>query len=166
MLFEYFIRKLLKRCGFLLHSKYEHVYKIPSGAFNGYMRKLEPDIVFEYEEKLYLFDVKYKTYDFKYGVKREDLFQLHTYIGQYGNDVELCGCGFIYPISENKWNENDLDKTQGVVSDVIIQQGRKISFSVIFLKIPENSTEVDFNKLMRKECQNFLENLQKSVLKT
>ena len=166
MLFEYFIRKLLKREGLLLHSKYEHSYKIPSGTFNNYKRKLEPDIVFEYEERLYLFDVKYKSYDFKYGVKREDLFQLHTYIGQYGNDAELCGCGFIYPISEQKWNENNLDKSQGLISDVIIQQGRKISFSVVFLKIPQNSKDVNFNELMHKECQSFLENLRKNVLKT
>lgn len=165
MLFEYFIRKLLKRDGFLVHSKYENVYKISSGTFNNYKRKLEPDIVFEYEEKLYLFDVKYKTYDFKYGVKRDDLFQLHTYIGQYGNDAELCGCGFIYPISEQKWNENHLDKSQGLISDVIIQQGRKISFSVVFLKIPQKSKEVVFNELMHKECQSFLKNFRKNVLK-
>ena len=31
----------------------------------------------------YVFDVKYKAFDTVYGVKREDLFQLHTYIGQY-----------------------------------------------------------------------------------
>ncbi|WP_295683360.1 hypothetical protein [uncultured Fibrobacter sp.] len=166
MLFEYFIRKLLKREGLLLHSKYEHVYKIPSGTFNSYMRKLEPDIVFECDGKLYLFDVKYKTYDFKYGVKRDDLFQLHTYIGQYGNDAELCGCGFIYPISEQKWDENNLDKSQGLISDVIIQQGRKISFSVVFLKIPQNSKDVNFNELMQNQCRNFLENLRKNVLKT
>ena len=34
---------------------------------------------------MYVFDVKYKTFDPQFGVKREDIFQLHTYIGQYGN---------------------------------------------------------------------------------
>ena len=163
MLFEYFIRKLLKREGAHLHSKFEQRCEIPSGVIGGeYKRKLEPDLFFEYEGAHYLFDVKYKNFDQRYGVKREDLFQLHTYIGQYGNDVNIRGCGFIYPISESKWNQLKLDKTQGVVSDIIYQQSKKIAFYVVFLKIPDNNNS-EFPRLMKKECDNFIQSLRNKV---
>ena len=42
MLFEYFIRKLIKRDGIRLLSKFEQRYEIPTGALDRYMRKLEP----------------------------------------------------------------------------------------------------------------------------
>lgn len=103
MLFEYFIRKLLKRDGLRLLSKFEQRYEIPTGAIGSYRRKLEPDLVLENNGDLYVFDVKYKSFDSRYGVKREDLFQLHTYIGQYDNTAAIKGCGFICPISEAKW---------------------------------------------------------------
>ena len=165
MLFEYFIRKLLKREGAHLHSKFEQRCEIPSGVFGGeYKRKLEPDLFFEYEGAHYLFDVKYKIFDQRFGVKREDLFQLHTYIGQYGNDVNIRGCGFIYPISESKWNQLKLDKTQGVVSDIIYQQSKKIAFHVVFLRIPDNDNS-EFPQLMRKECESFIRSFRKHVLK-
>jgi len=157
MLFEYFIRKLLKRNGFRLRSKSgQHYKKIPTGI-RSYKRQLKPDLVLENDDGLYVFDVKYKTFDQTYGVKREDLFQLHTYIGQYGNEAPIKGCGFIYPISERKWTE-DLEKTQGrlISDDDIHQQGREIPFHVLFLKIPDN-TSTDFNRLMSKQCQRFIE---------
>lgn len=44
----------------------------------------------------YVFDVKYKPFDLRYGVDRGDLFQLHTYAGQISNNNELGGCGFIF----------------------------------------------------------------------
>ena len=163
MLFEYFIRKLLKREGAHFHSKFEQRCEIPSGVIGGeYKRKLEPDLFFEYEGAHYLFDVKYKNFDQRFGVKREDLFQLHTYIGQYGNDVNIRGCGFIYPISESKWNQLKLDKIQGVVSDIIYQQSKKITFHVVFLKIPGND-ESEFPQLMKKECDNVIQSLRNKV---
>ena len=91
MLFEYFIRKLMKRNGIRLLNKNERRYEIPTGAFSSYMRKLEPDLIFESDGDLYVFDVKYKVYDRKHGVKREDLFQLHTYIGQCANTAKIKG---------------------------------------------------------------------------
>ena len=93
MLFEYFIRKLIKREGDLpLRNKNEKPYKkIPVGDIDKSKRKLIPDIVFEYDNGLYVFDVKYKTFNLKHndiemsGVKREDLFStayLHRSVRQ------------------------------------------------------------------------------------
>lgn len=159
MLFEYFIRKLIKRDGIHLLSKFEQNYKIPSGALSSYKRKIEPDLVFENNGRLYVFDVKYKTFDPQYGVNREDLFQLHTYLGQYSNNATMGGCGFIYPMSEEKWTANNMDKTRGLISDVIRQQGQEIPFHVLFLKIPDNSSP-NFNELMSKQCSTLIDTLK------
>lgn len=162
MLFEYFIRKLIKRDGLRLLGKFEQRQQIASGALSGYMRKLEPDLVIEIDESLFVFDVKYKAFDSQFGVKREDLFQLHTYIGQYGNVVAIKGCGFIYPISEERWASLNLEKTQGVISDIIHQQGQEIPFHVLFLKIPED-TYIDFNRKMKEQCSIFIKALYSKV---
>lgn len=112
---------------------------------------------------LYVFDVKYKAFDPQFGVKREDLFQLHTYIGQYGNGTSIKGCGFVYPISEERWASLNLDKTQGLISDVIRQQGQDIPFHVLFLKIPDN-TSLDFNRLMSEQCRMFIDTIHSKIL--
>jgi 5-methylcytosine-specific restriction enzyme subunit McrC len=163
MLFEYFIRKLIKRDGVRLLSKFEQRYEIPAGAPGSYMRKLEPDLVFESDGGLYVFDVKYKAFDTQFGVKREDLFQLHAYIGQYGNGASINGCGFIYPISDERWVALNLDKTKGLISDVIRQQGQDIPFHVLFLKIPDNAS-LDFNRLMSEQCRLFIDTLCSEVI--
>jgi 5-methylcytosine-specific restriction endonuclease McrBC regulatory subunit McrC len=144
MLFEYFVRKLLKRAGMLFHEKIGRHWLIPSGLRHGYtQRKLVPDLVFELNAATYVFDVKYKSFDFTYGVNREDLFQLHTYIGQISNEQAIAGCGFIYPIRESRWNERGLDAAQGIFTEAITQAGRTIPFHVVFLKIPEQEAIPD-----------------------
>src|SRR5690606_471447 len=61
MLFEYFIRKLFKRNDFEIHSKNENLYKIPTGT--NYSRNLFPDLIVTFENKTFLLDVKYKSFD-------------------------------------------------------------------------------------------------------
>jgi len=164
MLFEYFVRKLLKRAGVVFHQKNGRQWRIPSGFRNG-ERKLIPDLVFDLNTGTYVFDVKYKSFDFKYGVSREDLFQLHTYIGQISNEHDVAGCGFIYPIRESRWHERDLEAAQGIFSDTIIQGGRTIPFYVMFLRIPVQGDipPDDWPSAFRKSFQistgNFIRNL-------
>lgn len=162
MLFEYFIRKLIKRGGVRLLGKFERKYQIPTAA-SGYKRKLEPDLIIDMDDGICVFDVKYKIFDKKYGVGREDLFQLHTYIGQYGNDAQIRGCGFIFPISEDRWKGLDLDKSQGLISDEILQHGKKIPFYVLFLKVPVN-TDPDFVRVMNEQCRMFVNAIRSKVL--
>ena len=159
MLFEYFIRKLLKRDGIPLLSKTEKRREIPAGSLGAYTRKLEPDIVIK-SNGYYIFDVKYKTYNHQYGVKREDLFQLHTYIGQYANDGPIKGCGLIYPIHEDK-----LDKTGGMISDVLHQHKNRIPFYVVFLGIPNNHQN-EFNNKMKVQCGAFLKFFRKKIIRS
>ena len=157
MLFEYFIRKMMKRNGINLLSKFEKRYEIPAGSLGSYVRKLEPDFVFKDNGGIYVFDAKYKSYDPRYGVKREDLFQLHTYIGQYANNYPIKGCGFIYPM-----REDELNGSSGLISDVIRQHGNAIPFHVLFLKVP--SDQPDFNRLMSKQCHAFMNAIRSGVL--
>lgn len=147
MLFEYFMRKLLKRAGMVFHEKSGRHWQIPSGLRHGYtQRKLIPDLIFDLNSATFVFDVKYKSFDFTYGVNREDLFQLHTYIGQVSNEHNVAGCGFIYPIRESRWHEYGLDATRGIFSETITQGGRTIPFHVVFLKIPEQGENVPDNQ--------------------
>ena len=158
MLFEYFIRKLLKREGIPLLSKSEKRREIPAGRLSASKRKLVPDIVIKSNDGYYIFDVKYKTYNHQDGIKREDLFQLHTYIGQYANDGPIKGCGFIYPIHKDK-----LDKTGGMISDVLHQHKNQIPFYVVFLGIPNNH-RVEFNNNMKVQCDAFLNYFRNKII--
>ncbi len=140
MLFEYFVRKLLKRAGYYLDSKYENRPEIPTGSYS-YKRKLEPDIVFSHKGKKFVFDVKYKSFDFVYGVSREDLFQLHTYVGQFGNETEIKACGFIYPITAKRWQENAKNTEIPCVKNKMRVWGNEIEFYTLFIIVPENQNE-------------------------
>ncbi len=157
MLFEYFIKKLIKRLGLLVESKFDERLEIATGNGN-FRRKLEPDIVFHHENKTFLFDVKYKSFDFRYGVSREDLFQLHTYVGQYGNKYDIKACGFIFPISSTNWKR--MAETGGCCDDSKINvMGKMLSFYVIFLKIPNESDE-DFYFKFTNNCDLFLKTIE------
>lgn len=165
MLFEYFVRKLLMNHGFELYDKFSERLTIPAGSIENYRRKLEPDIVFEIHGKTYVFDVKYKSYDFRYGAKREDIFQLHSYLGQYTNQKASVGaCGFIYPISENRWNEKLKDKN-GMITEELIFAGKSIKFCVCFIKIPQDNTiEVkSFKERFNESCDLFLEQFKNTI---
>ena len=174
MLFEYFIRKLIKRSNIQLMGKYDDIHMIPSGSLSRPQRKLEPDLVFSSGDSRYVFDVKYKSFDPTYdGVSREDLFQLHTYIGQYGNDdMPLKGCGFIYPMSQAKWSSHDMDNRRGLIQSTIHQQGRQIPFYVMLLKIPAStdggvdseSNAESFASEMSKSCSDFVDVLSSHVI--
>ncbi len=159
MLFEYFLRKILLRAGFTLLGKREHRQHITAGALSSYRRKLEPDIVFTHADNMYVFDVKYKSFDSRYGVKREDLFQLHTYIGQYHNVAPVAGCGFMYPISEQRWNTLNLEPCNGVIQDEILQHGKSIPFYVVFVKVP--ATTSTFGQDMQSAVATFVDTMQK-----
>lgn len=162
MLFEYFVRKLLKRAGAHIHPKAMGL-TIPSGGLRNSRRKLEPDLVFELGNKACLFDVKYKSYDFETGVSREDLFQLHTYVGQWSNNLQLTACGLIYPVMHNKWEANQLGKTGGVICDTLEVCGKRIPFSVSFIRVP-NADDLDFGPSFKQSSELFVNKLRSAVL--
>lgn len=166
MLFEFYVRKLLIRNGFSMRRKEDTLHYIPTIPMTGnYSRKLIPDLIFELSHGIGVFDVKYKSYDTKYGVSRDDLFQLHTYIGQYGNETSVSVCGFVYPIKESRWRtlRSPENTEQVVLLKQIRQQNKDIPFAVGFIVIPDNSTSGtwhDFNIQMTKWASLFIEQMK------
>lgn len=110
---------------------------------------------------MHLFDVKYKSYDFVNGVARDDLFQLHTYLGQCSNHHEIASCGFIYPLSEERWNSNSVESMNGCIADSVQFSGCSIPFRIFFLKVPGGPEH--FNRRFRAECVRLLENIRSGV---
>lgn len=150
MLFEHFIRNRLKRAGLSLRIKECDLLKIPHGGiFNDGFRCLIPDVVIDTTDgRCLVYDVKYKYWDERYGVNREDLFQLHTYVGRYSCEREVIGCGFVFPIPEKRLNEITVDRTipddKGKIGVAIKENrlkmaGLDIPFYVVFLVVPEEA---------------------------
>ena len=154
MLFEYFVRKLLQRAGLSLLPKSDGDHKIPTGSL-GYRRDLQPDILFDHDDQRYVFDVKYKSFDKVWGAKREDLFQLHTYLGQFSNDdIPVRACGLIYPMREARWQALLADGHKPWLPSKMQQQGRPVDFFTIFLRIPDAGE--DFAQRMQESCKELI----------
>lgn len=157
MLFEYFVKKLIKRTGLFVEGKSSNPLRIATGG-NINSRKLEPDLIFLNGDDAFLFDVKYKNFDFRYGVNREDLFQLHTYVGQYGNKYDLKGCGFVYPIGETKWIASNIENKY--LKNEINVMGTVIPFYVLFIVVPDDNSEKSFYDKFNKNCNSFLDTIK------
>ncbi len=115
-LFEIYIEKVLQRGlaekGWIVKSQVEtEIYK---DTF--FSRKLKPDIVLEKDNKVAVFDVKYKRMNYE-GINqhgmgdldRNDFFQIHTYMAYYQGmeGKELIGGGLFYPIEGNLKENNE-----------------------------------------------------------
>lgn len=157
MLFEYFVKKLIKRTGLLVEGKCSNPLRIATGGRIA-LRKLEPDLIFLNGDDAFLFDVKYKNFDFIHGVNREDLFQLHTYIGQYGNKYNLKACGFVYPISETKWIASKMENKY--LKNEINVIGTVMPFFVLFIVVPDDNSERLFYDEFNKNCNSFLDTIR------
>lgn len=101
-LYELYLEKLLKNNlpDFIVSGQ----NKIISYEQSSYIRNLIPDIVLKNKEtgEVAVFDAKYKTIRLneKYlgnDIDRTDFFQIHTYMGYYGNNIKIGG--LIYPIT-------------------------------------------------------------------
>jgi 5-methylcytosine-specific restriction endonuclease McrBC regulatory subunit McrC len=109
-LFEIYITKLLQKefSQWSVSSPKIELYKDKFFA-----RKIIPDIVMQKDDKVLIFDTKYKKMKFdgknQHGagdLDRNDFFQINTYMSYYQNsgDKVIAG-GLLYPIEE-KFNEN------------------------------------------------------------
>ncbi len=80
LLFEHHIRKVLKQ-RLTLFPKNKKEFSIPNGI---YENNIYPDVIIDYgNNNVGVYDVKYKNFDFLNGVKREDKFQLITYVASH-----------------------------------------------------------------------------------
>ena len=105
LLFEHHIRKLLKR-KFALRPKGLVEFEVPNGVSES---KIFPDVIIDYgNNEIGVFDVKYKRFQTEgpsAGVKREDRFQLISYIALYSSgENKVVKSGIIYPCEEGDYN--------------------------------------------------------------
>ena len=157
MLFEHYIRKLLKCNDLNLFPKNEDTMTISRGLGKNDDRHLYPDIVIDKgNNEIEVYDVKYKHFNPKYGVKREDLFQLHTYVLYLSNMYTITKCGIIYPKKEEDESISDTD-------NIIRHPNYKknidgIPFRVIFFNIPnEDMSMANYKSLMTEKEKAFVE---------
>jgi len=156
MLFEFFIRKIFIRNGYYLEEKDLKKYKINRGIGNIEERELRPDIIIvNKDNSIQLFDVKYKNFNYREGVNREDLFQLHTYLGNLlNNNTTVSRCGFVYPIRSSQIIDN-----KSVLRNEIIISDKIIKFEIHFFVVPDEISEEE----KRKDSKEYFELFKKSI---
>lgn len=163
MLFEYYIRKVLKNGELNLLPKNDKSMTISRGLGKNDDRHLYPDIIIDKgNNSIEIYDVKYKHFDNEYGVKREDLFQLHTYVLHLSTKYKIKKCGFIYP----KFDKGKTDKVndkENIIKHPSYENG--IPFRVVFLNIPQvaldegktaNSLKDSYEKIMKEREKDFV----------
>ena len=115
---EQYIRSILKKSlskkGWKIREIKEVVYQN-----NFFKRLLIPDLVFQRDNEIAVWDAKYKRMLGRpFDVDRADFFQIHTYIQNYLNNYDVKAGGLIYPISAinvdwNKYSTSFLMNTEG-----------------------------------------------------
>lgn len=155
MLFEYFIRKVLIDGRLNLLLKNNESMTISRGLGRNNDRHLYPDIIINKGDKeIEVYDVKYKHFDTTYGVKREDLFQLHTYVSYLSNDYTVKRCGIIYPT-----DKSDKD-TENIIKHPKYPRG--IPFYVRFFEVPkiDNIADKRVGKYYEEAIESFLKKFE------
>ena len=108
-LFELYIVKLLR-----LHFDWDviHEKKIKLYENSFFARHIYPDIVMKKDDKVIVFDVKYKKMNYQrssnFGigdVDRCDFFQIHTYMSYYSDKI-VAG-GLLYPLEKEPTNNTN-----------------------------------------------------------
>ena len=167
MLFEFFIRKVLVRHDHNLLKKDDKQFCTSRGLSKNNDYHLKPDIIIDYGESFGVFDVKYKNFDFTYGVKREDLFQLHTYVGNLMNYKTVSSCGIIYPICQSRFEEfkdkKDHLGNNGFIHSKISIDKKEIDFFVVFFIVPEEADkDEEFEQTFTNSIKTFAANFPKA----
>jgi hypothetical protein len=90
------IKKKLAPQGWVLRNDVIQTY-----ANKDFRRKLIPDIVFQKDNNVVVWDAKYKTMEYVYyDYDRADFFQIHTYINHYEKNYNVIAGGLLYPLSK------------------------------------------------------------------
>ena len=127
LLFEHHIRKVLKQ-KYTLFPKNKKEFSIPNGI---YENNIYPDVIIDYgNNEIGVYDVKYKNYDFINGVKREDRFQIITYVATHLNKYKVIDCGIIYPL-----RESDFEKCKSLKQQTLRIDKKEIPFNIVFYKV-------------------------------
>jgi 5-methylcytosine-specific restriction endonuclease McrBC regulatory subunit McrC len=126
-------------------------------AYKGYFfqRELIPDLVFQKENEVAVWDAKYKRMMGRYfDVDRSDFFQIHTYIQYHLNHKVVKAGGLLYPISCSP----NFDQYKS--SRLINEEGVKLNFSIDGIELSEE--EANEQHLQAEAA--FLKRIIKSIL--
>lgn len=127
LLFEHHIRKILKQ-KYTLFPKNKKEFSIPNGIYENY---IYPDVIIDYgNNEIGVYDVKYKHYDFKNGVKREDRFQIITYVATHLKRYKVIDCGIIYPLIDS-----DFENSKSLKQQTLCIDKKEIPFNIKFYKV-------------------------------
>ena len=132
---EQYLRTILKKNLLPLGWYYKNEKQI---AYKGYFfqRELIPDLIFQKDNKIVVWDAKYKRMKGRYfDVDRSDFFQIHTYIQYQLNHKEVKSGGLLYPIS----TEPNFDD---YLSPYLINEfGFKMNFKIDGIQLSEKEEE-------------------------
>ena len=144
------LQKRLKPLGWYLKTEKQIAYK---KYF--FERELIPDIVFEKNNKLLVYDAKYKRMlGRSIDVDRSDFFQIHTYIQNYLNKNKVKAGGLLYPISARDFKYEDYTS-----STLMHKNGLNINFSIDGIELIEKDNNVDFKEKETQFINRVIKNL-------
>ena len=124
------LKKNLRKHGWKYRSDKEIAYK---GYF--FKRQLIPDLVFQKEDSIAVWDAKYKRMLGRpYDVDRSDFFQIHTYIQNYINKYKVKAGGLLFPISAHHVNFQKYG-----ASYLLNEEGKKLKFSIDGIELKEEA---------------------------
>jgi len=132
---EQYLRAILKKNLLPYGWRYKNEKQI---AYKGHFwkRELIPDLVFQKENQIAIWDAKYKRMKGRYfDVDRSDFFQIHTYILYQLNHKTVKAGGLLYPIS-NAPNYDDYQSPY-----LINEEGVKMKFIIDGVELEERNEQ-------------------------
>ena len=139
-IWEQYLRSLLKKN---LQPLGWHLKNQNLVAYKGYFfkRNLIPDLIFEKENQVMIWDAKYKRMIADYrDVDRADFFQIHTYILTQVNKKVTVG-GLLYPLSIQENYSNEKFRSPYLLQD----DGLKIKFAIDGIQLHKEIDDSQFN---------------------
>jgi len=98
-----------------------------------YRRELIPDLVFQKENEVAIWDAKYKRMNGKYwDVDRSDFFQIHTYIQHFLHHKEVKSGGLFYPVSDKQVNFENYSSPY-----LMNEEGMRMNFVIDGMQLKE-----------------------------
>ena len=151
-IWELYLLKLLQQN---LSNEY-YIYS-PNARYGDYLlkngyREIRPDIMIEKDNHVVMIiDAKYKNYkefgqNSKYGVCREDLYQMSTYLYRYGKENDSIVGLFVSPVYNSK--ENDIHS---------FEHNPKHRIGLLNLNLEKGNTNIED---LKGEEENFIKNIK------
>lgn len=129
---EQYLRAILKKSLIPIGWHYRNDKQI---AYKGYFfkRELIPDLVFQKENDIIVWDAKYKRMLGRpIDIDRSDFFQIHTYIQNYINHKRVRTAGLLFPISTQQTNFEEYTSPY-----LINEEGVKMNFHIDGIELTE-----------------------------